>query len=142
MKYKRIKGVAHNLGHSFLSIMNGIGEGGRYTVVPRAIFAAATAARVPEVRIDILGQQIDPASLMSAPVREGLAIYHRVLPRLLETQNVEPTAVTGATITLTLDHTRSRPAPYDPAESVPEFTCLVEIIDDRGLAHRATPTQW
>lgn len=142
MKYKRIKGVAHNLGHSFLSILNGVDEGGRYTVVPRAIFTAAAAARVPEVRIDVLGRRIDPASLMSAPVREGLAIYHRTLPRLLETQNVEPAAVTGATITLALDHTRSRPAPYDPGERVPEFTCLVEITDDRGVAHRATPTRW
>lgn len=142
MKYKRIKSVAHNLGHSFLSIMNAVDRRGPYTIVPREIFAAATAAQVPQVRIDILGERIEPEGLMSAPIRESLAIYHRTLPRLLESQEVEPAAVAGATITLTLDHARSRTAPYDPAERVPEFTCLVEITDDRGVVHRATPTKW
>jgi hypothetical protein len=142
MKYRNIKSVAHNIGHSFLSDMNAVGSGGRYTIVPELLFRAAEREAVPFVRVDLLAGTVEPPSLALPEVREAVGYYVRRLPELLATQNVTPSAVTGARLTIEFDHSQRRVARYHPEVSIPEFTCVVELTDDRSAIHHGRPDNW
>ena len=142
MKYKNIKSVAHNIGHSFLSDMNALSQDGRYIIVPRLLFQAAEKARATRVTIDLVNGVIKPAEAATAEVREAVGYYVRRLPELLASQNVDPTAVKGATLSIEFDYSRRRGTQYEPAEDAPEFACTVALTDDRGSVHRGHPTNW
>ena len=142
MKYKNIKSIAHNLGHSFLSDMNATESRGRYLFVPELLFAAAAAHSVPEVRIDFISREVAPSSVQSPELQESVMHYARMLYRLCHDQNVEERAIRGATLTLAFDYDRVRSTKYQPVREVQEFTCTVEILDDRGVVHRAHPDHW
>jgi hypothetical protein len=142
VKYKNIKSIAHNLGHSFLSDMNAVDVGGRYTIVPELLFADAERSREPEVRIDFISRTVVPAALASAAVQESVANYARMLFELCQHQNVDEHAIKGAVLTIAFDYERTRATPYDPVIAVQEFVCTVVIEDDRGVFHRASPDHW
>ena len=142
MKYKNIKSVAHNLGHSFLSDMNASGVGGGYTIVPELLFAAAESARAPEVRIDLIARTVSPHSLASAVVQDSVSNYARMLFRLCADQNVDAPAIRSATIAIAFDYSRTRCTKYDPVVCIQEFDCTVEIVDDRGVLHQARSDHW
>ena len=142
MKYKNIKSVAHNLGHSFLSDMNAATVRGQYVFVPQRLIAAAAAARVSHIAIDFVTGQIAPDAVRSRELEAAVRQYADNLPHLLESQNVDPTAIVGARMTIDLDYERTREARYAPAESIPEFTCTVTLTDHRGKRHIGAPTNW
>ena len=142
MKYKNIKSVAHNLGHSFLSDMNAVGSGSRYVIVPELLFAAAGTDRVPEVRIDFISRSVTPTSVASAEVEESVANYAKMLFRLCHDQNVADHAIRAAVLTLAFDYDRIRRTKYHPIREIQEFTCTVAITDDRGVVHQANPDHW
>ncbi len=142
MKYKNIKSVAHNIGHSFLSDMNARTQDGRYVIVPRLLFQTAEKARVWRVTIDLASGAIDPAEVATAEVRDAVEYYARWLPEMLASQNVEPKVVVGAKLSIDFDYARRRETQYDPAETAQEFVCTVELTDDRGSVHRGHPTNW
>jgi hypothetical protein len=142
VKYKNIKSVAHNLGHSFLSDTNARGEGSRYVIVPEELFRAAARERVPQVRIDFIARTLEPAHLADSELQRAVEHYADWLPELLASQNISPEAVRGARLTLTFDYSRQRSTPYHPERSTQEFVCEVELADDRGIVHRANPDHW
>jgi hypothetical protein len=55
---------------------------------------------------------------------------------------VDSASIQGATLKLEFDYTRQRPSPYFPEEPVQEFSCVVEILNDRGVTHIGRPTNW
>lgn len=142
MKYKLIKGVAHNLGHSFLSDSNAVMREGVYTIVPSVLFSAAMAAAVPKVEIDLLRETVEPVKLALPEIARSLAFYHGWLPGLLRSHGVDPGVIQAATITIGFDYTRTRRSAFQPTEEIPEFVCTVRLIDDRGVTHEAMPTDW
>jgi hypothetical protein len=142
MKYKNIKSVAHNIGHSLLSDMNATGSGSQYTIVPELLFRAAEREGVSSVCIDLRSGKVLPDSIALPEVRDAAVSYARWLPDLLVSQQVEPSAVTRATLTLEFDYSRRRQSRYTPEVGIPEFECTVEIADDRGTVHRGSPTNW
>ena len=142
MKYKNIKSVAHNLGHSFLSDMNAVDVRGRYTIVPELLFAEAARTHVPEISIDFISRLVEPASLSSPAVQTSVSSYARMLFDLCAHQNVDAHAIKRAVLTITFDYERSRTTTYEPAVAVQEFVCTVVLEDDRGFLHRASPTNW
>jgi hypothetical protein len=142
VKYKNIKSVAHNLGHSFLSDMNAVDVRGHYTIVPELLFAAAAQTREPEVRIDLLSRVVEPAILASSELETSVASYARMLFDLCARQNVDAHTIKRAVITITFDYEGRRTTPYEPSVAVQEFVCTVAIEDDRGFVHRASPDNW
>lgn len=142
MKYKNIKSVAHNLGHSFLSDTNATGERSSWTIVPELLFAEAARRQEPEVRIDFLTGEISPAALAIPEVKRSVEHYGRWLPALLESQSIEATSVVAAALTIRFDYSRTRRTQYHPVREIQEFSCLVELRDDRGVVHRAEPDHW
>ena len=142
MKYKNIKSIAHNLGHSFLSDMNATGSGSRYVIVPELLFASAAQQRVPEVRIDLITREVTPSSVMSPELQESVANYAAMLYRLCHDQNVDDHAIRGAILTIAFDYDRTRRTKYHPIREIQEFSCTVDITDDRGVTHLAHPDHW
>ena len=142
VKYKNIKSVAHNLGHSFLSDMNAVGEGSRYVIVPARLFEIAARARLPVVRIDFLARRVEPPEVRVPEVEQAVSLYANWLPHLCSSQNVSPETVVAATLTLTFDYERVRRTKYHPVVEIQEFVCDVTITDDRGVVHRASPDHW
>ena len=142
MKYKRVKGVAHNLGHSFMSDANAVMQEGVYTIVPAVLFKAAEAMSVSRVSIDLLKETIDPPELTLPELTRSLAFYRTWLPTLLDNNGLDPSAIRAATIIITFNYSRVRRSVSAPTEQVPEFTCKVQLTDDRGVQHEAEPTDW
>jgi hypothetical protein len=142
MKYKHIPSAAHNFGHSFLSNMNFVGTGRRYTMVPDAIFRAARIAQAPLVRIDFLRLTIEPKGVATPEVWEAVKNYADWLPKLLASHNVEPESVNEAALALRFDFDASRASLSDPAIEIPSVECVVTFIDNRGRAHEARPENW
>src|SRR5262245_182920 len=127
MKYKRIQGVAHNLGHSFLSDSNAVMRDGVYTIVPFVLFKAARTAAVPRVDIDLVNETIEPVELSLPELKQSVAFYRTWLPQLLQSHGVEPSVIRAATIAIVFDYSRDRHTQYAPAESIPEFVCTVSL---------------
>ena len=142
MKYKNIKSVAHNIGHSFLSDTNAAMKESRYTIVPEELFARAARTQVPEVKIDLLTGDMEPNELRTPELEQAIQHFVRWLPSMLTSQNVAPEAVRSATLKLAFDYGRVRESKYHPERSVQEFVCTVEFTDDRGVVHRAHPDHW
>ncbi len=142
MKYKVIRGVAHNLGHSFLSDSNAVMRDGVYTIVPAVLFSAAKAAAVPRVDIDLMRETIQPPELAVPEVVQSLAFYHGWLPKLLSNHGVGSGVVQAATISISFDYARIRRSAFHPTEEIPEFGCTVRLTDDRGITHEAMPKDW
>src|SRR4051812_6632744 len=141
-KYKNIKSVAHNLGHSFLSDVNLAGTWPDIVMVPDMIYQAARASEEPLVRIDFFRKTVEPAAVATDIVREAVGHYARGLPRLLESQSVLPAMVTGAELTLRFDFDGARPARYVAGREVPSVECVVRLTDDRGIVHEGRPAHW
>jgi hypothetical protein len=141
-KYKNIKSVAHNFGHSFLSDMNLAGTWPDIVMVPDVIYRTARALGEPLVHIDFFHATVEPAAVATDIVQQAVRDYARGLPKLLESQSVLPAMVRGAELTLRFDFDASRPARYVPGREVPSVECVVRLTDDRGVIHEGRPAHW
>jgi hypothetical protein len=141
-KYKNIKSVAHNFGHSFLSDVNLGGTWPDIVMVPDVIYQAARASGQPLVRIDFFRGSVEPSAVATDIVLEAVGHYARGLPKLLESQFVLPAMVTGAELTLRFNFDGSRPARDFPGREVPAVECVVRLTDDRGIVHEGRPAHW
>jgi hypothetical protein len=139
-KYKVLKSVAHNLGHSFLSDMNTVDSFG--TFVPEIIFQLAQAHHLPRIAIDFLSGSIEPPQFAVADVRKSLEMYRGALPGLVESQGASWDVVRGAKLEIVFDLSMTKETMYAPHRPVPTFSSTVEIMDDRGIRHLGHPQHW
>ena len=115
---------------------------GVYTIVPALLFQAATQQRIPSVQLDILQKTVNPPELDSSEVRQSLDHFQKWLPDLLASHQLEPAIIRSATLRIEFDYTRTRRTDSDPSEQIPEFRCMVELTDDRGVTHTGEPKNW
>src|SRR5262249_12243959 len=139
---KNIPSAAHNFGHSFLSNMNFVGTGRRFTMVPDAIFRAAREAQAPLVRIDFRRVKVEPESVSLPAVQESVRNYAQWLPKLLASHRVEPESVNEAALALRFDFDATRPSSTNLDVDIPSVECVVTFIDNRGRVHEAHPVNW
>lgn len=139
-KYKVLKSVAHNLGHSFLSDMNAVSPG--WTIVPEILYQVAKAQGEQHIAVDFLSGEIDPPSLRTPEVAESIANYQRQLPSLVESQGAAMEMVHGVTLNIEFRFDEPRHSRYDPEVELPSFECEVVIVDDRGSRHIGRPKKW
>lgn len=135
-RYKVLKSVAHNVGHSFLSDMNTMD--GFTSFVPQQLFDVARKTDEDTVTIDFLKESIEPKVFEAPHIVQSLQQYRAMLEDLVVAQGAEWSMVRGACLTL-----RFHPPGSDRTVGRrPKFECIVEIVDDRGIAHRGTPRNW
>jgi hypothetical protein len=132
MKYKAIKGVAHDFGHSFVSLTNNIAD----VYVMDRLASAALASGEPELRVDLLTGDAEPAALVVPLVRASLDTFVAWLPGKLGEYGVRRGSVREATLSIRFD--LARLAVDALARIRVPFECMVEITDDRGIIHVGT----
>lgn len=135
-KYKVLKSVAHNLGHSFLSDMNTVD--GFVSFVPQQLLDIATDTGEPTVIFDFVARIVQPPVFESPEAMKSLAMYADMLEDLVIRQGAARDMVIEARLTLSFDLERTARS----GSRRPHFVCDVEIRDDRGLTHRGSPKNW
>lgn len=137
MKYKVIKSVAHNFGHSFLSLMNWRDQ----DYVMAHLGRAAVRTGADTLRVDLLSGAAAPGALLTPPVRASVDAYVRGLPRDLESQGVMPAAIVGGEMVVRFDLARRAPdARWRRHFRVP-VECVVRLTDDRGKTSEGRVTE-
>lgn len=138
MKYKNIKSVAHNFGHSFTSALNWAGD----DYVMSHLGRAAIASGLNQIEADVRAGTAGPAELLPPPVRESLAHQARKLDALLASQSTDPVLVPRARMRVRLHVARRSSHPSQPRTWEFPFECVVELTDDRGVVHRGVHRDW
>ena len=83
MKYKHIYSAIHNLGHSFLSLMNYVD--GQYII--DELFDIRS--RGFDIEIDWLNNTFIPEEELTSKIKNSMAYYSENLTRNMESQNVD-----------------------------------------------------
>jgi hypothetical protein len=136
-RVKVLKGVAHNLGASFTSLMNYSDDD--YSMGHVLRFARDSG--VGTLTIDLLTGQGTPSSLLREPITGLPSWYSKMFLRLVQSAGSDRELVQSATLTLTYDLKRSRPSPIEGEQQNP-FTCEVSIVDTRGKNYTAYSDGW
>ncbi len=121
-KYKILKSIAHNTGHSFLAASNHFDGGFPFEHLLRS----CREAKVTRVQIDMLQGTITPLTLLDRWVQKALTVLTSILDSQLESGGWSRSALREATIGLDLV----------------AGTCVSRIVDDRGVEHQASVVQW
>ena len=140
MKYKVIKSLAHNTGHSFVSDMNWAGN----DYVMSHLARAAVATGIAELRVDLLTGEATPLELVTDPVRESIEERRRWFSKHAESHGVNPIAVSAATMTIQFAVERQNYLKFSgwPDSWELPFRCVVTIDDDRGGRHQGVVAKW
>jgi hypothetical protein len=136
-RVKVLKGVAHNLGASFTSLMNYSDDD--YSM--GHILRFARDSGIGTLTIDLLTGQGTPTSLLREPITGLPNWYSKMFLRLLESAGSDRELVQSATLTLIYDLQHSRPSPIEGEQQSP-FTCDVSIVDTRGKNYSAHFDGW
>jgi hypothetical protein len=137
-RYKVLKSIAHNTGHSFTSLMNYAGDD--YAMGHILRFARRTGRDT--LTIDFVKEEAGPPELLAEPISELPAQYTKWFWHLVKTQGSDRSLVQGATLTLRFDIATQRPHSSDARFIESPFVCDVEIRDTRGKDYRAHFDGW
>src|SRR5271154_7108380 len=98
-RYKVLKGVAHNIGHSFISLMNYAGDD--YVMGHILRFARCTGSDT--LTMDFVKREAGPPELLAEPISEVPARYIDFFWDLVKRHGADQTFVKTATLTLRYD---------------------------------------
>jgi hypothetical protein len=133
-RYKVLKGVAHNIGHSFTSLMNFADDD--YTMGHILRFARETGS--DRLTIDFVTGIGQPSELLQDPISDVPRWYTKRFWDLVASSGSDRSLVKAATLTLRYDLTKTLSGP--PLEN--PYVCDVSILDDRGKDYRAYFSGW
>ena len=137
-QYKVLKSVAHNLGHSYLSLMNY--REGDYVV--NHLYRAALAAAEPAVRVDVKRGSISPKGVRTPLLDQSVADQRSWFPRLVQSQGAAFDTVADAWIDVRFAFGESFESPHLPGVQFPKYSCSVTIVDDRGKQYEVAVPPW
>jgi hypothetical protein len=132
-RYKVLKSVAHNIGHSFTSLMNYSGD----DYVMGHILRLARKTGCDTFRIDFVSGEAGPPELLVDPISDVPARYANFFWDLVSRHGSDRSLVKVATLTLRFDLTTRRPLFRDPRFIESPYTCNVLIADNRGKDYKA-----
>ena len=137
-KYKVLKSVAHNIGHSFTSLMNYAGDD--YVMGHILRFARSTGSNT--LTIDFVKREAGPSELLAAPISEVPAHYIERFWDLIQRHGSDPSLVKSASLVLRYNLGTQWPHPRFPQFSESPYACDVQITDDRGKDYVAHFQGW
>jgi len=126
-RFKVLRGVAHDLGASFTSLMNYATDD--YSM--GHILRLARETGKSTLTIDLLNGRGLPEELLRDPVAGLPEQYAEMLARLLESSGSDRALIQSARLTLVFDLERQRPSPLEDQPQSP-YTCEVAILDIQG----------
>lgn len=126
-RYKVLKNVAHNVGHSFVSLMNYASD----DYVMGHILRLGRITGRDTLTINLMDGTGGPPELIE-PISDVPAWYSKMFWRLVKSQGSDPSLVGSATLTVHYDLSKTRTAPRDPEIVSSPFKCALRIVDTRG----------
>lgn len=135
-RYKVLKGVAHDIGHSFISSMNYATDD--YTM--GHILRFARKSGMDTLTIDFTTGAAGPVELLREPIAEVPRRYTDRFWKLVETSGSDASLVRSARLTLKYDLNRNKSAPNGILLS--PYVCEVSIEDTRGKNYSAYFQDW
>ena len=136
-RFKVLKGVAHNIGHSFTSLMNYSDDD--YSMGHILRFARETGNNT--LTIDLLTGQGNPASLFREPISRLPGRYSTMFSNMVRGSGSDRELLRSAKLTLIYNLEQNRPSPTGKSSQSP-YTCEVSIIDVRGKEYAAWFAGW
>jgi hypothetical protein len=136
-RYKVLKGVAHNIGHSFTSLMNYAKDD--YTMGHILRFARESGK--DSLVIDLVSGEGRPPELLRDPISQAPQWYSKMFWNMVVRSGSDRTFVQSATLTLKYDLTRVRQPPGTRFHESP-YTCEVAILDNRDKTYAAYFSGW
>jgi hypothetical protein len=137
-RYKVLKGVAHNIGHSFTSTMNY--ASGDY--VMGHILRLARASGKSTLKIDFVTGDAAPPELLVEPVSRACSNYASFFWSLVQSSGSDRSCVQSASLFLNYDLTVQRPMDRGPLFLESPYVCEVRIVDMRGKKYTARLAGW
>jgi hypothetical protein len=137
-RYKVLKSVAHNIGHSFTSLMNYVGD----DYVMGHVLRLARLTGRDTLTIDFVTGYAAPVELLQEPISEIPARYTDFFWNLVKRQGSDRSCVKAAALTLHYDIDTQRPLHRNPKITESPYVCDVRITDDRGITHTSHFEAW
>ncbi len=136
--YKIIKSIAHNLGHSFTSLMNYHGT----DYVLGHILRAARMTGKYKLEVDFLTGTALPPELLFASVKESIEWYCKTFADFVNRSGSDIDLIVSAKMTIEFDLKTARPYPHNHRIIENPYKCDVVIIDNRQKEHTAHFEGW
>jgi hypothetical protein len=137
-RFRVLKGVAHNIGHSFTSLMNYAGD----DYVMGHILRLARISGKETLTIDFITGQAGPPELLAKPVSEVPSRYVQFFWDLVQRHGSDRAYVQSATLSLRYDLAVQRATKRGPAFLESPYACEVHIMDTRGKRYAACLNGW
>jgi len=132
--YKRLKGLAHNVAHSYFSVSSHVD--GRFVVDD--LIQNARSAGISDVRLDLLSATADPPALATSRVVKSLVVWRDHLPKWATSEGCDFQAIKSFVLEA---HFRFRDArSQDTTVEFWDFDARGVIVDSRGKTHVGTMT--
>lgn len=136
-RVKVLKGVAHDIGSSFTSLMNYAGDD--YSM--GHILRFARESGIDTLTIDLLNEHGEPALLLKAPISGLPSQYSKMFLRLVESAGSGRELIQSAVLKVAYDLRRNQSSPI-PSEPQSPYVCDVSIADIRGKEYGAHFDGW
>lgn len=133
-KYKVLKGVAHNIGHSFTSLMNYAGD----DYVMGHILRLVRRTGCDTLTIDFVKREAGPPELLAPPISDVPGYYIKRFWDLVQRHGSDASLVKSATLVLRYKLGIQWQHPGAPEFSESPYACDVQITDVRGQDHAAS----
>jgi hypothetical protein len=136
-RFKVLKGVAHDIGHSFTSLTNHYVD----DYAMGHILRIARETGLDTLTIDFMTGEGRPEGLLRFPVSDLPPTYTKWFWKMVMSSGSDRSLVQSATLTLKYDPQRTRPG---PGVGMPQssYVCDVSILDVRGKSYCAHFNGW
>lgn len=136
-RVKVLKGVAHNIGSSFTSLMNYASDD--YSM--GHILRFARESGINTLTIDLLNEHGEPAQLLREPISELPSRYSKMFLRLVESSGSSRELIRSAVLKVAYDLRCNQPSPI-PNEPQSPYVCDISIVDIREKEYVAHFDGW
>lgn len=137
-RMKMLKSIAHNVAHSYLSLMNYID--GEYTV--ERLFQIAKESKQTSIVIDILQQSIEPPIYSKTNIKLSLIYLKNSLESLLSSEKITLDNIQSAKIKIYFNLKETKLSSNVPNLELPKYKCESEIIDINGNIYTKEVVEW
>lgn len=137
-KYKTLKSVSHNLGYSFISLMNYYKD----DYVLGHIQKQMRLTGLNKMEIDFLANSAKPIELLTEPIQKSIDGYVNWLPRLVKDSKSDLELVKEAKLTIEFDLSKSRVCSFATEYIENPYVCVSTVIDNRGKEYRYEFKDW
>ena len=136
--HKTLKSVAHNFGHSFISLMNYIDD----DYFLGHLLKQVRATNLSRLEVDLLKGTAKPEQLLNKLIRDSIRHWNSRFSMLIVNSGSSMDFVSSASMVIEFDLSKTRP--YSNGSSIAEssFICEVRIIDDRGKEYQHKHKGW